>query len=290
MQYSFEELQRLCRRRRLKRVVLPVAMLVLVAVAVVVWTEQTAKPAPKRSIEPQKTPIKAVKTEKKQSPKSMKVSKYEEKCYGIQLYYGYKMFNETHLYPFWKKLEKLGFDCFVKTGDTLPVSKHIQQFLICDVARSKEDLNASVEIAKKHRFEYLIVKAPCKYLKKRKVLAKAAKPKQEKKPKQAVKENVLKLSSEKLSVQKLIDIYHTSPSYEKALEIAKIYFDQKDYNRSLAWAKRANTLNRTDPEAWIVSAKSLKALGKKEQAIKLLQFFLKFKDSNEVKKLLKEWR
>ena len=289
MQYSFEELQRLCKKRRLKRVVLPVVALLLLAVSIGAWYEKTLEAVSKKRVPIQNSLIRAAST-KKESLKNVysNSKKSDDSCYGIQLYYGYKKLNKTHLYPFWEKLKKLGFDCFIKTGDTLPISKNVQQFLICDVAKSKEELNSSKEKAKKHHFDYLIVKAPCKYLKKKAPLKK--KQKIEDKPKALQQKSAPNLASTPVDIQRLIKIFNTAPSYDKALEIAKLYFDQKEYDKSLAWAKKANALNKTDPKAWIVSAKSLEKMGKRREAVKLLQFFLKFKDSNEARNLLKEWQ
>ena len=78
------------------------------------------------------------------------------------------------------------------------------------------------------------------------------------------------------------------PSYKTCISIALKYLDQKDYQNALKWAKYANIQNKKDPKSWIVSAKALYSLGKKDAAIKLLKIYNSYYNNKEIQKLIKE--
>ena len=79
------------------------------------------------------------------------------------------------------------------------------------------------------------------------------------------------------------------PSFNTCIELSKRYFINKDYKNALKWAKLANLQNKKDPISWIIAAKSLYKLGKKEEAIKLLKIYNSYYNNKKIKKLLKEF-
>jgi tetratricopeptide (TPR) repeat protein len=108
--------------------------------------------------------------------------------------------------------------------------------------------------------------------------------------KQTISKNKKLIIMQQLNTNKLINLYKHQESYDLAIKIAKLYYGQKDYNNSLLWAKKANKLDKTDEESWIIYAKSLYARGDKTQARQLLNIYLKFKPSQKAQKLLNQWK
>lgn len=101
---------------------------------------------------------------------------------------------------------------------------------------------------------------------------------------------ILKVSKSKSKGLKyLITKYNSSPDYKLALDIANIYYDQKDFKNSSIWANKANGLDRQKEEPWILFAKSNYKLGKRKDAINSLKLFLDYKFSQRAKNLLDKW-
>lgn len=84
--------------------------------------------------------------------------------------------------------------------------------------------------------------------------------------------------------------YRTNPKYETALIIARDFYTQENYVDSAIWAKKANQLNREAEEAWLLYAKSYYAQGRKEEAIKILELYLNYKDSKTASDLVRTWK
>lgn len=74
--------------------------------------------------------------------------------------------------------------------------------------------------------------------------------------------------------------------YQKALQIANLYLADKNYEKALQWSLKANELDKSDAGAWISFAKAKFALGKKDEAKRALQGFLRYYSPN--KSLLNE--
>lgn len=85
-----------------------------------------------------------------------------------------------------------------------------------------------------------------------------------------------------------IIVTQTMPSYDRCIYLAKKALNKGDYSSALMWAKNANYEDKSKPEAWIISAKALYKEGKKQKAIEILKLYLKFKQNEKIKKLLKE--
>ena len=100
--------------------------------------------------------------------------------------------------------------------------------------------------------------------------------------------NTNKISKKNINKKSLILKAQNLPSFNTCIELSKKYFNNKDYNNALKWAKLANLQNRKDPVSWILAAKSLYKLGNKEKAIKLLKIYNSYYNNKEIKKLIKE--
>jgi len=79
------------------------------------------------------------------------------------------------------------------------------------------------------------------------------------------------------------------PSFDTCISIAKKYLESRDYKNALKWAKNANIQNKKNPLSWIISAKALYHMGKKQEAVKLLKIYNSYYNNKEIKNLLKEY-
>lgn len=84
--------------------------------------------------------------------------------------------------------------------------------------------------------------------------------------------------------------YTANPKYETALAVARDFYAKSDYSDAAVWAKKANQLNREAEEAWLLYARSYYALGRKTEAVGVLELYLNYKDSKAAKELLRSWK
>lgn len=61
-------------------------------------------------------------------------------------------------------------------------------------------------------------------------------------------------------------------SYSHAMQIARDYYQRMDYEGSLVWMYRAYELAPLDKEVWILYARNLFALGRKQEALAILEY------------------
>lgn len=109
-------------------------------------------------------------------------------------------------------------------------------------------------------------------------------------PAAPAKQNLLEVTTATVNGESLFKEYERSPRYESALALAKDFYLKGDYPNASVWSKKANQHNREAEEAWILSAKSYYAQGKKAEAIGVLELFLNYKDSKSASELLKTWK
>lgn len=64
-----------------------------------------------------------------------------------------------------------------------------------------------------------------------------------------------------------------SLTYDHAMQIAKSFYEQKNFQKSLLWSYRAYEIAPYDKEAWILYTKSLRDLGYRQEAINILQYY-----------------
>lgn len=61
--------------------------------------------------------------------------------------------------------------------------------------------------------------------------------------------------------------YYQNPSLEKALLLSHLYLDNKDYKKSIFWSLKANELDKSAKESWVLFARARAGLGEDEAEI-----------------------
>lgn len=126
-----------------------------------------------------------------------------------------------------------------------------------------------------------------KFYQKRKAVAKKAQ-KKARISKNGYPHKVL-ISNKRADIKELEKNFYSHPTYSKAILLAQRYFDEKDYKRSLHWALKANEINKEDERSWIIFAKNLVKLNKKDKAARVLKtYILHHGSSQEAKEMLKK--
>ena len=290
--YSFEELERKCKRYRLKRWLMPLVILALLyGSGAYLWLQsqkpkpphmavQQAKSSESVSFSISSSTVSSVAVVQKPMPKPAK------RCYGLQLIYVHENYMQK-LFEKKQEVQKLGLSCHINYGKRLPNNQR-QVFLVCETRKSKKDLQPIIATLQRHGIEYAIVRDSCKYLAKKSKATpqKPAKPQIKSSTKSS--DNIIK--TKKMTIEQLQKLFILRKSYDLAIKIAQAFYDKGAYTKALEWAKRANKLDRQKEEAWILYAKTLYKLGKKQKAKQLLKVFLDYKDSQEAKQLLKKWQ
>jgi len=74
----------------------------------------------------------------------------------------------------------------------------------------------------------------------------------------------------------------------EALLLAKAYYAKGAYSKAEEWALRANKLNSTSDDSWLLFAKSKAKLGKRDEALKILISYYRKSHSSKVKALIEK--
>lgn len=105
--------------------------------------------------------------------------------------------------------------------------------------------------------------------------------------------SVINITSEKITKEKEIELkesnFKHTKNYDAAIEIAEYYFKNKNYNNSIKWALNASNVDSKSEQktkSWILYAKSLYAMGKKEQAIEVLNKYISNTNSKDAIEVL----
>ena len=80
------------------------------------------------------------------------------------------------------------------------------------------------------------------------------------------------------------------PSYDVCIKLAKEYYEKGDYKQALKWAKNANIQDNKRAGSWIITAKTLYKMGKKDEAIKLLEIYYSYTKNEKIKNLIKNMK
>ena len=80
------------------------------------------------------------------------------------------------------------------------------------------------------------------------------------------------------------------PSYDVCIKLAKEYYEKGDYKQALKWAKNANIQDNKRAGSWIITAKTLYKMGKKDEAIKLLEIYYSYTKNEKIKSLIKNMK
>jgi len=78
------------------------------------------------------------------------------------------------------------------------------------------------------------------------------------------------------------------PPYETCIKLAKEYYQKGDYKQALKWAKNANIQDNKKADSWIITSKILYKMGKKNEAIKLLEIYYNYTQNEKIKELIKK--
>ncbi len=88
----------------------------------------------------------------------------------------------------------------------------------------------------------------------------------------------------------LLERFRAAGDFDSSIALSKLYFQEKKYDKSIYWSKKASKLLASDAQAWIIYAKSKNAIGKKDEAIKALELYLEYFSSNDAQRLLSNYR
>lgn len=88
--------------------------------------------------------------------------------------------------------------------------------------------------------------------------------------------------------QVLLRDFSTTNSFESALDLARLYFAKKTYEKAIYWSKEASRARPNADEPWVIYARSKNKQGKKDEAIKALENFLGFYSSKSALEVLRD--
>lgn len=84
------------------------------------------------------------------------------------------------------------------------------------------------------------------------------------------------------------DRFYETREIEDSLFLARSYFNKGNYKKAEYWALQTNKVDDSIEESWLIFAKSKLKLGYKNEAIKILELYLKKYDSREAGRLLEK--
>lgn len=86
----------------------------------------------------------------------------------------------------------------------------------------------------------------------------------------------IEIDSKILNISDLKQSFNQNPSYEKALNLAKKYFDIKAYQKTIFWALKANELDKQKQDSWLIFAQAKRALGEEKEAQSALDAYINY--------------
>ncbi len=95
-------------------------------------------------------------------------------------------------------------------------------------------------------------------------------------------------SGSKISIKRLKQKFYKTNNARYALMIAQRFYDAKRYEKAMKWSLIANEVDQKKAQSWMLFAKSKMKIGKKQDAINILNAYLKIYESKEASKLLKQ--
>ena len=249
----------------------------------------------KNSAPIQKEKVKNLKSRKKSQKEQEQVRSKEAKHYKI-FTLSVKEKSRAYIEKMKQKYLKFGLQCQIEDQNNY-------LNLVCGETNSYKEYQKIKTLLKKNHIKYyLVIKKEIPITDKQEAQElNVQTPKRAKKVESlANKDSVQKKETHKI---KLANIMHSDvdvellqkkflehKSYEIAIRIAKEYYSQQRYEKSLLWAKEANHLNRKKEQSWILYARSLYVLGEKEKAIKILKLYKHFASSKKVERILQRWQ
>jgi tetratricopeptide (TPR) repeat protein len=104
---------------------------------------------------------------------------------------------------------------------------------------------------------------------------------------EAVQITIKRRESQK-DIQEVIARFQKNNNPALSLFVAKKYYELGNYKQAYNYALVTNKINSHIEQSWLIFAKSLVKLGKKEQAIRTLQEYIKYSHSSNAQVLLDE--
>jgi hypothetical protein len=80
--------------------------------------------------------------------------------------------------------------------------------------------------------------------------------------------------------------FKVTKDYDDAMFLAKYYYGKRSYRKSEHWAMRANSIDSSQEESWIIFAKSKAKQGRRADSLRVLQAYFDRTGSMRVKKLI----
>ncbi|MGX2983217.1 tetratricopeptide repeat protein [Helicobacter sp. 23-1045] len=114
----------------------------------------------------------------------------------------------------------------------------------------------------------------------------------ESKPKKPLLITSQSITKEQTIEFKKVD-FRNNKDYKTAIEVARYYYEIKDYENSIKWAlnaSNADSRGKQKSESWIIYAKSLYLSGKKEQAISVLDRYTSSTNAKDALDVLNKMR
>ncbi len=128
-----------------------------------------------------------------------------------------------------------------------------------------------------------------KKVKKVQEISKVQKPKEIIREKLKIVKEPKKLKIEVKSLdneESLLKSYSGDESFNSALKLSDYYFKNKKYEKAIYYSKKANHYKPSSFKPWLIYAQAKIGQNKKEEAIKAIETFLSYFNSNEAEKLL----
>jgi len=88
----------------------------------------------------------------------------------------------------------------------------------------------------------------------------------------------------------LLARFKSSGDFDSTMSLARFYFKEKKFVNSIFWSKKASKLSSSDDSSWLIYAKSKYAIGKKKEAIKALELYLQYFSSDDIMRLVQQYR
>ncbi|MDL0088390.1 CDC27 family protein [Campylobacter gastrosuis] len=107
-------------------------------------------------------------------------------------------------------------------------------------------------------------------------------------PKQKPKVQIEVTQGEVSHTDELIAKFEKSKNISYALELARLFFDNGDYENTIKWALSANEINSDNEESWVIFAKAKYKLNQKNDALRVLKAYNKSKNSKVISNLIKQ--
>ncbi|MBZ7936728.1 transformation system protein [Campylobacter molothri] len=84
----------------------------------------------------------------------------------------------------------------------------------------------------------------------------------------------IQIDSKVFNIAILKNSFYKNPNYERALILAREYYQIKDYKKSIFWALKANDIDKKAEDSWLIFAKAQIALGYQDEAKRALDAYL----------------